>query len=279
MSAIVLTYHSHHIVGPTYDLNDHVAFPIDLELLARERVRLVSLDELYALIATRNPIHESIAAITFDDGPVYDFADFVHPSYGPQISFRSAMQKFRRTALGASQTALHATSFVIACPDARLVMERTADAQYTWLAEGSMSDAWWQEAADEGLIGIANHSWDHMHPALERVAHSRQVRADFSAVDNIEDARAQIERAAQFIQDRTNDKMSPYFAYPFGHYNSFLVDEYFPSALSRHGAKAAFSADPALIRGGESPWCLPRYICGFHWKSPGELIDLVRAGK
>jgi peptidoglycan/xylan/chitin deacetylase (PgdA/CDA1 family) len=276
MTAIVLTYHSHHVLGSTYGLNDHVALPIDLEVLTREGVRIVSLDELVALATSGRPIRELIAALTFDDGPLYDFADFVHPRYGPQPSFRTTMRSFRLTTLGAWQSSLNATSFVIASPEARLVMERTADVQYTWLADGSMSDSWWEDAVDEGAIRIANHSWDHLHPGLETVAHSRQVKADFSAVDNCEDADAQIAGAANFIQMRTNNKMSPYFAYPFGQHNAFLVESYFPLGTSRHGASAAFTTAPGVIRGGESVWCLPRYVCGHHWKAPTDLTNIIR---
>ncbi len=87
MPAFVLTYHSHHIVGQDYALNDHVALPIDLQVLAQERFRVVPLRELVELVTAGRPIREQIAAITFDDGPVYDVMDFEHPAFGFQKSF------------------------------------------------------------------------------------------------------------------------------------------------------------------------------------------------
>jgi peptidoglycan/xylan/chitin deacetylase (PgdA/CDA1 family) len=275
MPAFVLTYHSHHVVGQDYALNDHVALPIDLELLTQEQFRIVPLQELVALVTTGRPIRERIAAVTFDDGPVYDVMDFEHPAFGFQKGFARIFEEFGRSRDGMNQPGLCATSFVIASPEARLVMERTADPMYTWLAPGSMSDDWWNAAIDRGHLSIGNHSWDHLHPALPVVAHSRQVRADFAAVSSIEDADAQIASAMTYIAAHTRGRAAPFFAYPFGHYNDFLTQQYFPDQGKKLGIDAAFSADPRPILGGESRWCLPRYVCGHHWKSPGDLRALL----
>jgi peptidoglycan/xylan/chitin deacetylase (PgdA/CDA1 family) len=276
---IVLTYHSHHVVGDDYARNDHVAFPIDLRLITELGFEIVPLEvfvdawELAAAGQGETREAAKMVALTFDDGPKYDVSDFVHPHFGPQRSFLSAMRDFRLQMGGETQQALNATSFVIASPEARRIMEKTFDAEYTYLTAGSMEDAWWLPAAETGLIGIANHSWDHLHPALPAVAHSRQVRADFRQVLNTEDADAQIAAAATFIAAKTAGRAAPFFAYPFGHYNDFLVHNYLPSATPR--VRAAFSADPRPPTSEDSPWCLPRYICGDDWKSPDGLAQIL----
>ena len=271
MPAFVLTYHSHHVVGRDYAFNDHAALPIDLEVLTDERFRVVPLGELVEMVTTGRPLSERIAAITFDDGPAYDVRDFDHPAFGLQKSFGRTLEEFKRSRRGTDQPSLCATSFVIASPEARLVMERTAEPLYTWLAPGSMSDDWWNAAIDDGYLAIANHSWDHLHPALPVVAHSRQARADFASVLTVEDADAQIASAMTYIAAHTGGRAAPYFAYPFGHYNDYLTQQYFPAKGKTLGIEAAFTAEPRPVVGGESRWCLPRYVCGHHWRSPQEL--------
>ncbi len=229
--ALVLTYHSHHVVGDEYGRNDHLAFVQDLELLTATGFRIVPLATLVdALRETQadsrsGPFGDRLVALTFDDGPVYDVADFDHPEFGPQRSFLNAMRDFLARHGAAAQPGLHATSFVIASREARRVIEDTFDAEYTYLGPRSMEDDWWLPAIETGLIAIANHSWDHLHPGMPEVAHSRQVRADFRQVLTAEDADAQIRDAAAFIASKTEHKADPFFAYPFGHYNEFLVHD------------------------------------------------------
>ena len=276
---IVLTYHSHHVVGDDYARNDHVAFPIDLRVITELGFEIAPLDAFVdawelAAAGPREPQEAiKLVALTFDDGPVYDVTDFVHPNFGPQRSFLSAMRDFRLQFGRETQQTLNATSFVIASPEARRIMERTFDAEYTYLTAGSMEDAWWRPAIETGLIGIANHSWDHLHPALPAVAHSRQVRADFRQVLNNEDADAQIAAATTFIAAKTAGRARPFFAYPFGHYNDFLVHDYLPRTTPR--VRAAFSADPRPASKDDSPWCLPRYVCGDDWESPEMLAQIL----
>jgi len=276
---IVLTYHSHHVVGDDYARNDHIAFPIDLRVITDLGFEIVPLDvfvdawELAA--ATQGEPQETVkfVAITFDDGPEYDVADFVHPFFGTQHSFLRAMRDFRAQFGQEVQRGMNATSFVIASPEARRAMETTFDIDYTYLGARSMDDAWWRPATETGLIEIANHSWDHLHPALPAVAHSRQVRADFRQVLSIEDAESQIAAAARFISARTAGRARSFFAFPFGHYNDFLVHDYLPRASPR--IRAAFSVDPRAATKEDNPWCLPRYVCGDDWKSPDALAQIL----
>jgi peptidoglycan/xylan/chitin deacetylase (PgdA/CDA1 family) len=154
-------------------------------------------------------------------------------------------------------------------------MEEVTQSGPYYLHEGAMNDAWWSPAIDSGLMAIANHSWDHLHPALPRVAHSRQARADFKQVDNMHDADAQIRAAAKYIDARTGGRAAPFFAYPFGHYNEFLVNEYFAGEPSRTGIAAAVTVDGRPLRTADSIWTLPRYSCGYNWTTPAGLQELL----
>ena len=201
----------------------------------------------------------------------------MHPDFGPQPSFLRILDEF---AARRGQSAACGTSFVIASPDARRVMEaatRAAPGAYH-LHEGALNDDWWSPAIDSGRIAIANHSWDHLHPALSRVAHSRQVRGDFTAVDNAEDADRQIGAATRYIDARTGARASPFFAYPFGQYGRYLVDEYLPGDVAGHGIRAAFTVDARPLSPTENRWALPRHSCGYNWSAPDELAALLAAG-
>ena len=282
MNGYVLTYHSHHVVGNDYARNDHIALPADLELITDAGCKIVSLDTLvdafFDVAAAGGRIDQrKLVAITFDDGPIYDVDDFIHPEFGSQRGFLGIMRDFLSRRGEKAQPGLSGTSFVIASPDARCVIEATYDAAYTYIGPGSLTDEWWNQAIDTGLIAIANHSWDHLHPALPTVAHSRQTKADFTRVLTEEDADAQIADACRFIAARTDGRNAPFFAFPFGHYNTFLTESYLPSHAHRLGLRAAFSTDPKPISGSENRWCLPRYICGHDWKLPAELSAILNS--
>jgi len=282
--SFILTYHSHHVVGSEYDRNDHVALPLDLHLITEMGFRIVSLDRIVAaaagardLEAENDPTFRGYVALTFDDGPAFDFEDFDHPVLGRQRGFVRLMEDFRASSPGARQPELCATSFVIASPEARRAMESTFDTQYTFLTPGSMADDWWAPAIATGLLSIANHSWDHLHSGLSRVAHSRQVRADFAQVTSVEDADAQIADAARFIAARTQGAAAPYFAFPFGHYNDFLTGEYLPTRGRSLGLRAALTNEARPVMPGDLVWKLPRYTCGQHWTRPSELRRILAA--
>lgn len=280
MKAVILTYHSHHVLAAEYGLNDHIAFPIDLDLITQAGFRIVPLATIVErLIAEQEEPATAADAryvgLTFDDGPVYDFEDFVHPRMGRQRGFVGAMQDFAASDSGRLQPDLNATSFVIASPEARRVMEETFDTEYTYLGAASMGDDWWGKAIDTGFLSIANHSWDHLHPALPRVAHSRQARADFAQVDCDEDADAQILAAWRYIDEKTGGRASPFFAYPFGHFNEFLTARYLPQKGRVTGVRAAFTTEPRPVAHHDSVYTLPRYTCGHHWKTPEQLAAIV----
>lgn len=282
MKAFILTYHSHHVLGPEYHLNDHIAFPLDLELITQAGYRIVPLGTIVEQLnagqgggATAASHDARYVALTFDDGPIYDLDDFVHPQMGLQRGFVGVMRDFSATSGGRRQPDLKATSFVIASPEARHVIETTFDAEYTYLGAGSMGELWWDRAIATGLLSIANHSWDHLHPGLERVAHSKQVRADFTQVVSEEDADAQILAASRYIHEHTGGKATPFFAYPFGHFNDFLATTYLPKKGRAAGILAAFTSEPRPVAAGDNVYTLPRYICGHHWKTPEQLAAIL----
>ena len=280
MRAVVLTYHSHRVLGAEYGANDHAAFPVDLATIARVGARIVSLATLVDTLAASpaDPARDdqaTMVALTFDDGPVWDFMDFVHPVLGLQRSFANAMRDFQSTSAAGAQWELSATSFVIASPKARRAMEATFDAQYTYLQPDALDDAWWSPAIASGLVTIGNHSWDHLHPALDVVAHSKQARGDFLQVTTSDDADAQIREAMNYINQRTGGAAAPFFAYPYGHCNEFLSDHYLPANGRAMGLRAAFTTQPSVIAGGENLWRLPRYTCGHHWRAPEGLEAIL----
>ncbi len=283
MKGFVLTYHSHHVIGTDYAHNDHIALAADLDLITDSGGQIVSLETLVDKffgaaqdLTSRNAPAQ--VAITFDDGPIYDFEGFTHPQFGRQRGFLRIMRDFISLRGAGAQPELGATSFVIASPEARRTIEATYDAAYTYVGPGAMTDEWWNPAIETGLLSIANHSWDHLHPALPQVAHSRQIRGDFTQVLSVADADAQIADAEAFIAARTDGRDAPFFAYPFGQSNAFLVEEYFPRNAERLGLRAAFTDEPKPITGSESRWRLPRFICGHHWKRPEELRAILAPG-
>lgn len=291
MKRHILAYHSHRILGGNYAHNDHVALATDLQLVHEAGCRIVSLDTI--VDALSNPdtrcgartladpgIHGDFddrpqVAITFDDGPRYDAVDFEHPRFGPQRGFLNIMRDFVRAHGPRAQPGMHATSFVIASPDARRCMETTYDPAHSYVGPGALRDDWWLPAIATGLLAIANHSFDHLHEGLPRVAHSAQARGDFAQVLSVQDADAQIAEAAAYIDARTGGKSAPFFAYPFGHYNAFLTNDYLPAHAARLRLRAAFTTDARPVADGENPWCLPRYVCGHDWTSGDELRSIL----
>jgi len=276
LPALVLAYHSHNVFGTGYPSNDHVALASDLRAVHAAGARIVPLQQIVA--AAQEGIHgggELLVGLSFDDGPRFDIADFVHPSHGPQRGFLNILRDFRHEVGAAAQPGLHATSFVIASPDARRAMERSPDCGYPdiddWLGE-----SWWREAVDSGLMGIGNHSWDHVHHAVERIVATTPQRDDFTKVDNYTDADREIRAAGAYINARV-DSCCDLFAFPFGHANNFLVNDYLPLRRYEHGMAAAFGTGGRAIGPQDSIWNLPRLVCGEHWKSPEALEALLAA--
>lgn len=276
MTTFVLAYHSHNIAGTDYSSNDHVAFASDLRTLSRLGCRIAPLRDIADSIG--RPIargqNETVVGISFDDGPSFDFEDFVHPAFGLQRSFLNIMRDFQRE-FPAAQRKLHATSFVIASPEARKAMEAADECGYPGL-EGWLRDEWWRHAIESGLMGIENHSWDHVHSAPSTIVTSFQSRNDFGRVQGYVDANQEVRRASEYI-GRVSGQACALFAYPFGHANNYLASEYLPAFVEEHGLIAAFGTGGRSISVDDSRWNLPRVVCGHHWTSPKELEGLLNS--
>jgi len=275
MKALVLTYHSHNISGGDYATNDHVALARDLRTVHAAGARIVPLAEIARRVREGDAGTELLVGFSFDDGPKFDFADFTHPRFGPQRGFLNILRDFRGEVGAAAQPGLHATSFVIESPEARRAMELSPDCGYPEMPEW-LGERWWSEAIDSGLMAIGNHSWDHVHHAVDRTAIASPVRDDFTRVDNYTDADREIRAAGMYINARVGGRCE-LFAFPFGHANEYLVNEYLPQRGYEHGMVAAFGTGGRAVAPGDSVWSITRLVCGEHWSNPEGLGALLAA--
>jgi hypothetical protein len=268
----ILTYHALHAPGWDYASNDHVALAADLQLLGRLGFRVVALSEVVdALIGgTLAALAEQrVVGLSFDDGTDHDWFDYSHPDWGSLRSMATVLRE-DGAGLGLHGGPASATSFVIVSPAAREQLDNACMA-----GRGQWQDSWWKEANDAGLLTIANHSWDHLHPALASVCHSRGCRGDFHTVDNVVDADTQVVQSEQYLRQRLGAS-SGLFAYPFGHVSTYLRDAYFPSGQS--GIRAAFAAAGGHCLPDSNRWAIPRWVCQEHWRSGDELARLLGEG-
>ncbi|MGB8376870.1 MAG: polysaccharide deacetylase family protein [Rhodanobacteraceae bacterium] len=272
MRVPVLTYHAVNIAGNDYANNDHVAFAADLRTIDDLGLRIVPLQWLVDVLLGRadHDLADSIA-LSCDDGTDFDYFDLPHPEHGMQRSLFNALLDFRRERGRDAQPDLHLTAFVIASPDARRQLDHACLA-----GRGAMSERWWRPAQRSGLIAIENHSWDHNHPGLETPGADDMPRGSFLAVDNEMRADAEIAQASYYLNAHLSPHRVSLFCYPFGHVSDYLHDEYLPERRAEHGIEAAFSDGAEPIHEASDRWLLPRYICGWHWKSPGELESILR---
>jgi peptidoglycan/xylan/chitin deacetylase (PgdA/CDA1 family) len=264
----VLTYHGMNIGGLDYAHNDHVALDSDLRAIRKRGKRIIPLNELVDWLEGKLP-DEAVSgavALTTDDGSWFDFYDLDHPSCGRQRSMFNILQDHDRP-----EWLVHMTSFVIASPDARSSLDRSC-----MIGKGWWGDEWWREAASSRVMDIANHSWDHVHPELECVAQRDQVKGDFSKIDCFDDAEAQIVQAGRYISEVTGRDAPSLFAYPWGDAGDYLTSDYLPRNRARHGLRAAFTIDPRPVGKDDSPWLLPRFVCGRDWDSPEGLDRIMR---
>ena len=234
MRVPVLAYHAVNIAGNEYATNDHVAFAADLRLIDDLGLRIVPLHWVVdQVIGAADRDLTGCVALTCDDGSAFDFHDLDHPTHGPQRSLFNCLQDFIAERGAQAQPDLHLTSFVIASPEARERMDQACLAGLGWMGED-----WWREANESGLMAIENHSWDH---------------------------------ATRYINDRIAPRRTRIFCYPFSHVPEYLRSEYLPDATAGHGILAAMGDGATPVTQQSDRWNLPRYICGWHWKSPDAL--------
>jgi hypothetical protein len=269
----VLTYHAMNVGGNDYASNDHVALASDLRTLTRAGFTVEPLRHVVdRLLRGEDGVQGRKVAICCDDGSDFDYRDIEHPAHGMQRSMVNVLRDFQREQPGAQAT-LHITCFVIVSPAARSELDRTC-----MIGRGWWSDDWWKEALASGLAGIGNHSWDHHHGTLAVAPFADAPLGTFRSVTRDEIADHEILRAQRHLLHAVPNEAAALFAYPFGEYNDFLVDSYLPRLAARepHGAPlAAFTTEPDYVRADSPRWRLPRFVCGEHWKSPGELDRIL----
>lgn len=273
MRVPILTYHGVNISGNEYASNDLLAFAADLRLIDDLGLRIVPLHWVVEqLLGEAKRDLSGCVALTCDDGSDFDFRDLDHPTHGPQRGLLGCMRDFIAERGADAQPNLHITSFVIASPQARDDMDRACLAGKGW-----MDDAWWIVAQQSGLISIENHSWDHNHTAVTAPGIDGMPRGSFMDVDSHARASAEIAAAARFIDERIAPQQTRLFCYPFSHVPAYLHDEYLPNFQHEHGMVAAMGDGAQPVDENSDRWNLPRYICGWHWKSPNELRSILAA--
>lgn len=268
----VLAYHAVNIAGNDYASNDHVAFAADLRMIDDLGLRVVPLAWVVdQLLGAANRDLSRCVALTCDDGSDFDWFDLEHPVHGRQRSLFNILQDFRSERGREAQPDMHLTSFVIASPAAREQLDRRCLA-----ARGWMGEQWWSDAADSGLMAIECHSWEHNHPALDEIGGDGITRGSFASVDTPARAEHEIAQAMTYLAGRVGAHRISQFAFPFGQSNPFLIDDYLPNRGAELGLKAAWSTDGRAVTSSENRWNLPRFVCGWHWKSPEELRAVLR---
>lgn len=271
MHVPVLTYHSVNIIRNTYAENDHIALAEDLRALGSLGWRIVPLGRVFDWQQGRisDGDMERTVAITLDDGAWFDFHDLDHPTCGLQRGMLGILRDFREAAGRERQPGVHATSFVITSPEAREELDRKG-----LIGKGWWGDEWWADAERSGLVEIGCHSWDHLHPDLDRVAQRDQHKGDFHAVDSEDDCRAQVARAGDYIEKILGQRPR-FFAYPWGQASDYLAGEYLPTKQAEHGFQAAFTTEAKPVERSDDHWRLPRYVFGRDWREPGDLARLL----
>lgn len=271
MKPLVLTYHSHNIAGNEYGNNDLVTLYHDLRTLHQFGKKIIPLQTLVAWLdgeVTDDRVDRSIC-LTFDDAPNLDFQDLSFPPHGQQRSGFNLLRDFQAEYGRNAQPELHATSFAIASPQARQQLDTTCLFAQHWL-----TDDWWHDAQHSGLWSIQNHSWDHNHPAVSPVAQKAQNKGDFSQIDTFAECQAQIVHSADYIAQKTGIRPT-LFAYPYGQSSAYLRTVYFPDHAAEHGCRAAFGITPGAITRQSPRWDLPRFVCGLHWNTPEQFLELL----
>lgn len=266
----VLTFHSHNISGGDYATNDHVALDRTLGLLERLRIPVLRLLDVvrHLRAGTFSRLPGRFACITFDDGSDYDWRDLEFRGHGVQRSMGAILRAHSRRLLGlAWLKRAHATSFVIASPDARREIAKQA------LGDAAlMTDTWWREAQRSGLMDLGTHGWNHVHPAVSEMASRPDLVERFDRIDAAADAELQVGKAFEAIRAAAGGDAGLVFAYPYGQVSEYLARTWLPSQAR---IVAAVTAVPEPVTRDTDPWLVPRYVCGPDWNSDEGLEKLV----
>jgi peptidoglycan/xylan/chitin deacetylase (PgdA/CDA1 family) len=265
----VLTYHAMNVNGRDYADNDHVALARDLEWLHAHDWRIVPLrTAVSALFDGGSPLPPRSCAITFDDGSWFDWYDLDHPSHGRQRGMAGILRDFRDRHCAP----VHATSFVIASPEARAELDRSC-----MLGTGWWGHEWWAAAEAEGLVAIESHSFDHNHHTLAVTAVGDGPKGRFDTIVDEATAEAEIVAASHCLDALLPMRRTRLFAYPYGQSSRFLREDFLPRRAADHGLAAAFGTEPRAMRATDARWNLPPFVCGADWRSVDELSRLLAA--
>jgi len=79
-----------------------------------------------------------------------------------------------------------------------------------------------------------------------------------------------------FLDSRLPTRRTRLFAYPYGHHNPYLTEEYLPHFRHEHRLDAAFNTTPEPLTRHSNRWKLGRSVCGQHWNSTEALERLLR---
>lgn len=271
----VLCYHSSRFTGDSYQNNDHIALERDLKTLGSLGYEILPPTDLVAVLRGIIPreaiLGRKLVCFSCDDGGWGDYHDSEHPQWGTVPSFHRLLEESQDW-IPSFSPGPRAVSFVIASPEAREYLGRVCGD-----GRGDAGDAWWQASAERGVLGIANHSWDHLHPKLPAVRQRENRKGSFFDIDTFQDAQSQIDDAQEYIDFRTGHRSLPLFCYPFGHVSAYLRDEYFPAHGERLGLLGAFSTAGRSVGEGCDVWDIPRFVFGWHWKDPSGFEDLIAA--
>jgi len=270
----VLCYHSWTVNGIDYGINDHVSLEEDLRTLSQQGYEIISPTALVKLIEDRNSSPKAsgrkLVCLTFDDGRDYDYYDYVDEKWGNVKSFHKILSESRGY-ISQFDSGPRGVSFVIASPEARKILDKECGR-----GRNEWRDSWWACAAKEGMLGIANHSWDHVHDAIPKVRQKDNKKGSFYEVNNFADSEAQIADAQEYVNTLTEGYALPFFCYPYGEAPDYLVAEYFPNNGKRLGLRAAFSTEMGYVTPETNIWNIPRFVCGGHWKTKEEFLNLLK---
>ena len=267
----VLAYHAVNIAGNDYANNDHVAFAADLRLIDDLGLRIVPVHWVVdQLLGSADRDLSRCVALTCDDGSNLDWTDVEHPQHGRQRSLANIMADFVAERGAQAQPDLHLTCFVIASREARDYLDRNRLFGLGWIG-----DSWWRPALQSGRMAIENHSFDHNHDAIPLPGIDGMQRGSFQPVDSRERANAQIAQATRLIDAVIAPARTTLFCYPYGQANDYLRTDYFPHRVAEHAMRAAFGDGAKPVEARSDRWNLPRYICGWHWKSREELRAIL----
>jgi peptidoglycan/xylan/chitin deacetylase (PgdA/CDA1 family) len=268
LKAAILTYHSQNIAGDKTANNDHVALAADLDALHAAGCQFVSLATLINAVFTgESTSHDSpLVCLTFDDGCDFDVRSLEFPGHGMQAGLLQIMEAFADHHGSDAQPGLHATSFVIASPGVRKIIDRNS-----LFGRGHMSDDWWRAAETHPLLSIGNHGWDHNHPDLEE---GHYARGGFEVVDTFEHCQQQVVRAGEYIRQQIG-RYPSFFAYPFGESSQYIREEFFSQLPKENRCVAALGTEAGLVTTRSNRWDLPRFVCGRDWSTPDELLETL----